>query len=197
MKSFSAWKPQSADVVLEGSRVRLRPAIEEDWAAWVAVREANRAHLKALEPRWPEDALTESFFRRRLGALRRDWREGLTCAFLIRHKEQGRLIGGFNLNHICRGAAQQATLGYWLDRAWEGQGLMTEAATLAADFAFGPLMLHRLHAATLPHNERSRNLLKRLGFAEEGFAQKYVQIDGVWADHVLFGLTAEDWQGRK
>jgi hypothetical protein len=32
---------------------------------------------------------------------------------------------------------------------------------------------------------------KRTVFVEEGFAENYLQIDGRWADHVLFGLTRE------
>jgi len=31
-------------------------------------------------------------------------------------------------------------------------------------------------------------LLKSLGFEEEGYAKKYLQINGAWQDHVLFGL---------
>jgi ribosomal-protein-alanine N-acetyltransferase len=194
LKPFRAWLPSagSAEVILQGERVRMRPAHEDDWAQWAAVRRANQALLRPLEPTWPADALTESFFVRRVALLRREWQEGRACSFLVFLKE-GELIGGFNLNHVCRGAAQNATLGYWLAQDWQGRGLMTEAAGLAADFAFGPFLLHRLNAATLPNNIRSQALLKRLGFAEEGFARGYVQIDGVWQDHKLFGLTAEMW----
>ncbi len=195
MKAFRTWLPagNSADIILEGERVRLRPAHERDWAAWAAVRRANEALLRPLEPTWPIDALSESFFCRRVAMLRREWQEGRACSFVIATKA-GDLIGGFNLNHVCRGAAQSATLGYWLAAEWQGRGLMTEAARLAAGFAFGPFLLHRLNAATLPHNTRSQALLKRIGFVEEGFARRYIQIDGVWQDHVLFGLNAEDWQ---
>jgi ribosomal-protein-alanine N-acetyltransferase len=198
VKPFKAWLPsssQSAEVILQGERVRLRPAHEEDWVQWTAVRRANQDLLCPLEPKWPADALTQAFFMRRLTLLRREWQEGRACSFLI-WRTSGELIGGFNLNHVCRGAAQSATLGYWLAQEWQGQGLMTEAARLAADFAFGPFLLHRLNAATLTHNLRSQALLKRLGFVEEGFARRYIQIDGIWQDHNLYGLNAEDW-GQK
>ena len=53
------------------------------------------------------------------------------------------------------------------------------------------LDLHRVHAAFLPGNTASRRVLEKNGFAEEGFAEKYLQINGRWEDHVLFGLTRE------
>jgi ribosomal-protein-alanine N-acetyltransferase len=58
-----------------------------------------------------------------------------------------------------------------------------------SDFAFRTLGLHRLEAACIPDNAPSRRLLVKAGFAEEGFAQAYLKINGAWRDHVLFGLT--------
>jgi ribosomal-protein-alanine N-acetyltransferase len=41
----------------------------------------------------------------------------------------------------------------------------------------------------IPTNERSGLLLKRLGFAVEGYARDYLLINGQWRDHVLTALT--------
>ena len=54
--------------------------------------------------------------------------------------------------------------------------------------------LHRLEAACLPSNMASRRLLGKCGFREEGYARKYLCINGVWQDHVLFGQLAEEWR---
>jgi ribosomal-protein-alanine N-acetyltransferase len=43
----------------------------------------------------------------------------------------------------------------------------------------------------------SRRVLEKNGFQEEGYAENYLQIDGKWADHVLFGLTRERWESRR
>jgi ribosomal-protein-alanine N-acetyltransferase len=71
---------------------------------------------------------------------------------------------------------------------------MTEALALALDFSFQRLKLHRVEAACLPGNEASRGLLMKLGFREEGYAKKYLCIDGKWQDHVLFGILREEWR---
>jgi ribosomal-protein-alanine N-acetyltransferase len=70
---------------------------------------------------------------------------------------------------------------------------MGEAVTAAVRYAFADLGLHRVKAAYLPGNERSGRLLRRLGFAVEGYARDYLLIAGRWQDHVLVGRTNPDW----
>jgi ribosomal-protein-alanine N-acetyltransferase len=74
---------------------------------------------------------------------------------------------------------------------------MTAAVKLLLAHAFGPLTLHRIEAACLPTNEASRKVLMKSGFTEEGFARKYLKIDGQWRDHALFGVTEEEWRATR
>lgn len=177
--------------LLQGRRICLRPPCRGDWPEWYRVRHANQDRLKPLEPRWSPQCLTRDFYERRLTRLARDWRDDKCYSFLMLETAGQRLIGGININHVCRGAARFASLGYWIDRGFEGRGYMSEGLQLIADFAFHTLDLHRLNAACLPHNTRSQALLRRNGFMEEGFARNYIQINGKWEDHVLFGLPRE------
>lgn len=186
LKTNAAESP--IDVRIDTKRLLLRPARFSDHAQWAQVRGRNKDYLKPYEPRWPDNCLDKAFFERRVQRLTRDWLGDNAYTFLI--FERDCLIGGINVNNVARGAAQFASLGYWLDEAMQGNGYMGEAAMGVIDYAFGPLGLHRVNAATLPHNQRSRNMLERLGFVEEGFAKAYIQIDGIRADHVLYGLNA-------
>ena len=79
-----------------------------------------------------------------------------------------------------------------MGEAYAGQGYMREATNLALDFAFGGLRLHRVEAGCLPRNARSIGLLTRLGFTHEGLARAYLEINGVWEDHLLFAILATD-----
>jgi [ribosomal protein S5]-alanine N-acetyltransferase len=79
--------------------------------------------------------------------------------FAVEH--QGRLIGGCGFYRRASGAAE---LGFWLGRAWWGQGLATEAAR--AVIAHGARK-HRLPGFSSAHfmdNPASRNVLIKLGF---------------------------------
>lgn len=178
---------------LMGERVVLRTGDPADWKGWRGLRDLSRDFLIPWEPRWPQDALGYGHFCTLLRRHWRDWRQGKGYAFMIFiHGEQSRagaLIGGVTLNEIQRGIAQKGTLGYWIGEPYAGRGYMTEAAGLVCDFAFQTLRLHRVEASCLPHNEPSKSLLRRLGFEEEGYAKAYLQINGKWQDHILWGKT--------
>ena len=32
---------------------------------------------------------------------------------------------------------------------------------------------------------------------EEGVAQRFLEINGVWEDHIRYGITVEEWQERR
>lgn len=105
-----------------------------------------------------------------------------------------RIVGLVGLSNVVRGFHQSANLGYALDATLQGQGLMREALQAVMAEAFGPLLnLHRLQAAVRPENVRSSGLLRRLGFREIGLAQRYLQIDGDWRDHLLFERLNPDF----
>ncbi|HQZ12100.1 MAG TPA: GNAT family protein [Devosia sp.] len=187
------WFSRDETPVLTGPRLTLRAARPGDYAAWRSLRLESRAFLKPFEPRWTEADLSHSVFAARLRRGREEARDGTDFTFFIFLRENGRdtLAGGLTLSNIRRRAAQWATLGYWMGEEYAGRGLMTEAVGLVLPFVFDTLGLHRIHAAFLPDNTASRRVLEKNGFREEGFAENYLQIDGKWCDHVLFGLTRE------
>ncbi len=107
------------------------------------------------------------------------------------------LAGEINLNNVVRGAHQSATVGYWIDSAKAGQRYIPEAAVLLSRFAFEQLRLHRLEICIVPRNYRSRRVMEVLELREEGTAERFLEIAGVWEDHVRYGFTAEEWFARR
>lgn len=190
------WFAREETPVLTGPRVMLRAPRSSDYAAWRDLRRLSRDFLKPFEPRWSDSDLGPRVFSARLKRGREEARNGTDFSyFLFIHKGGAeRLVGGITLSNIRRRAAQFVNLGYWMGHPYAGQGLMTEAVGLTIPFCFDTLGLHRMHAAFLPGNMASRRVLEKNGFREEGFAENYLQIDGKWADHVLFGLTRERYE---
>jgi ribosomal-protein-alanine N-acetyltransferase len=181
---------------LEGFRVALRPPRESDATEFLALRARNKNFLKPYEPQWPADALTRDFFLRRLQKQARNWNEDRGNYFLIQKKDEMSLIGGMNINGIRRGNIPYGSLGYWIDRDHQGRGYMSESMRLIIRYGFEDLGLRRIIAASLPHNARSRALLIRAGFREQGLIEQYLQIDGRKQDHVLYHLNYKDWAKR-
>lgn len=106
-------------------------------------------------------------------------------------------IGQIHLSQIARGPFCNAMLGYSVDAAHEGRGLMREALEAVLADAFGRLRLHRVQANVRPENLRSLGLLTRLGFEREGLAREYLFIDGAWRDHVMTARRAPGWPAER
>jgi [ribosomal protein S5]-alanine N-acetyltransferase len=106
------------------------------------------------------------------------------------------LVGRIQLSGISPAPFENAHLGYYVSERHNGRGYATEAVGQAVDAVFGELELHRVQAAVIPRNIASIRVLEKAGFREEGLALRYLQIAGVWEDHRLFAVTAEEWSGR-
>jgi ribosomal-protein-alanine N-acetyltransferase len=183
------WIAPESGLRVEGEGVWLRPPRASDFAEWRELRAQSRAFLQPWEPTWPADDLSRAAFRRRLLAYARDREIGLAYPFFVFRNSDDALAGGITLSNVRRGVAQMGSVGYWCGRPFTRQGLTLSAVRAMSEFSFRTLGLHRLEAACIPENAPSRSLLKKAGFAEEGFAQAYLKINGGWRDHVLFGLV--------
>ncbi|MGG6238134.1 GNAT family N-acetyltransferase [Nodosilinea sp. AN01ver1] len=180
---------------LKTERLLLRLGMPADIPAILEYYQLNRAYLEPFEPQRPANFYTQEFWQSVLASRESDFRNGFAVKLLIfRQAEPEELIGTINLNTIVRGALYGATLGYGLSAQHQGQGYMTEAGQRLIAYAFDELNLHRLMANYLPHNHRSANVLKRLGFQIEGIARDYLFINGQWQDHVLTSLVNSHWQ---
>lgn len=180
---------------LRGERVCLRPPVADDYEEWTSLRRRSRAFLEPWEPQWGPDELTRRSWRRRLRRYREEADKGSGLSFLIFENANKRLVGGISIGNIRRGVAQSAQIGYWMGEEFAGQGLMLDALRLVVPFGFNTLRLHRIEAACIPENTRSVRLLEKAGFRREGLLRSYLRINGMWQDHYLYALIADERQG--
>lgn len=174
---------------LETKRLVLRVGGEEDAAGLLDYITRNRQYHARWEPRVAETFFTLEVQRRVILRRIEDFACGdAACFLLFDRAAPGRVIGRCNFSEIVRGPFQACYLGYGIDREYEGKGFMAEALRRALDWVFTELRLHRVMANHRPDNERSAQLLQRLGFTREGYAKDYLYIDGHWTDHVLTAL---------
>jgi [ribosomal protein S5]-alanine N-acetyltransferase len=184
---------------VRSSRLLLRPLVAADFPEWQEVRRRCAAWLAPWEAqRRPGQAdVVESrrAFEARCEATERERVNGSAYRFGI--FAEGRFSGEINLGSIQRGAFQNVYIGYWIDQRCAGRGHMPEALVLALKFAFEELGLHRVQVSIIPRNASSRRVVEKLGLRDEGIAQKYLEINGVWEDHVRYAMTVDEWRERK
>jgi ribosomal-protein-alanine N-acetyltransferase len=181
-----------APLIVETRRLALRLPEMADHTAWVAIRREGADFLRPWEPSWSNEHFSRRGFRNRVYWAQRAREEGRALALFLIRREDARLIGALTLDNIRRGPAQSAQVGYWIGPEFARQGYMSEALAAAIGHAYATLDLSRIEAACLPENVASRALLERSGFRHEGMAERYLQIDGRWRDHVLYAVLRAD-----
>ena len=184
---------------LVGRRVVLRPLASTDFNAWREVRRRNVEWLTRWEPTRPPGAPDvvedRDAFAVRCNARQRERQLGTGYGFGI--FVDGGFSGEINLSSVMRGPFQSGYVGYWIDEARAGHGYMPESVVLLTRFAFEELGLHRLQIAIIPRNAASRRVVDKLGYREEGIAERYLEIAGTWEDHVRYAITSEEWSERR
>ncbi|MFL0459744.1 GNAT family N-acetyltransferase [Kytococcus sedentarius] len=130
------------------------------------------------------------------------------------------VVARVNVTNIVRGRFQSATLGYDALDPWAGTGWFSRALRLVVDLALAPARpsadpagragsgetggfgLHRVEANVQPHNVASLRVLQRVRFRREGYVERMLFVPGPdgreqWCDHVLHGLTREEWRTNR
>ena len=184
-------------VSLVSGRVGLRPLRLRDSATWVELRVRNQEWLARWEGRRPElppvtweERHSAGSFTAMLRALRQESRLGSTLPFGVTY--DGVLVGQLTVSNVTRGAAQMASIGYWIDESHAGQGIIPVALAMAVDHCLTAVRLHRVEINIRPDNAASLRVVEKLGFRDEGLRRKLLFIDGQWCDHRCFALTVED-----
>ncbi|MGQ0826593.1 MAG: GNAT family N-acetyltransferase [Actinomycetota bacterium] len=184
---------------IAGARVLLRPLRADDWDAWKDVRERGREWLERWEP-MPEPGssdpvLDREAFRARCGAWERQRHFDSAYGYGL-FLTNGRFAGEVSLGSVQRGPFQMGYIGYWIDEALAGNGFVPEGVVLLMRYAFESLTLHRLEAAIVPRNIASRRVVEKLGMRDEGIASRFLQIQGVYEDHIRYAMTVDEWETR-
>jgi [ribosomal protein S5]-alanine N-acetyltransferase len=184
---------------LIGRRITLRPLVAEDFPRWQEVRRRNGEWLTRWEPRRtpgaPDPVESRDAFAVRCSARQRERHLGTGYGFGI--FVEGHFAGEINLSIVQRGPFQSAYVGYWIDQAKAGRGYMPEALVVLCRAAFEDLMLHRVQVSIIPRNHASRRVVEKLGLRDEGVALRYLEINGVWEDHIRYAITVEEWDERR
>lgn len=174
----------------------LRPLKRSDRDEWHLVRRANYEWLKPWEatvpvvPGEPRAGGTYFDYVRALNEAARAGESYMWGIFL-----DGVFVGQISLGSISLGSARNAQVGYWVSQSVAGRGVAPTTVAMVVDYAVRELKLHRIEVNIRPSNHASLRVAEKLGFRYEGLRERFLHIDGEWADHSAFAITAEELQG--
>ncbi len=180
--------PRRKATILACRGVVVRPLVRSDESAWLALRERNRKWLRPWEATLPGVRVVPTIsFPAFVRLDERQWRKGTAINMVIEY--DGELVGRVAVTGIEWGSACNGSIGYWIDEAHAGRGIVPQAVALLTALAFRS-GIHRLEIAARPENVSSLRVAKKLGFRDEGTRRRYLYIDGEWRDHRVFALTS-------
>lgn len=179
-------------ILIETQRLYVRSLTLHDCAAWLQARTKNYSYLQEREPIWDMDSLTYQAYYRLINDLMSSFTIGNYYSFGVFHKETNAVMGGFEISNIMYWPKQSATIGYWIGQEHSRQGYATEVLANVAHWAFKQFNLVKIEAGTMLSNIASQTVLKKAGFSHEGHSRSYGEINGVYEDHLLWGLIPAD-----
>ena len=176
-----------------GDGIELRLLLLQDAPLIFEAVDRNRDHLRPWftwvdETRSPEDS------RAYIQRCYREMAEGreFTAAIWVENTFAG-LIDIHNIHAENR----VGEVGYWLDKAFTGRGVMTRACRAIVDFGFERLHLNRIEVHCAVENRRSCAIPERLGFTRESVRRQSVWLYDRFVDMAVYVMLAETWRKKK
>lgn len=151
----------------------------------------NQERLARWEP-WAEQPATLESTRAYIRAALEDFLRGRQISTIITRDSGHEFIGrcGMRINP----RARSGDIGYWVDAAHEGRGVVSRSARTLLTNVFDELGLERVDLRASIHNTRSRNVAARLGFTFSSILPAGLRFANRTDDVALYTVTAESWR---
>lgn len=143
----------------------------------------NRQNLNPWMP-WVEGTRAVEHTLQYIEMISGFWDKGDTFDYSMFDKATNKLIGSFGF-HTINWNNKTSHMGYWIDKDFEGKGLITEAIKESEKWA-RELGFRRLCLTCDARNIRSKNSALRNGFVLEGQFVDEVLSRGEWRDTLRF-----------
>lgn len=171
----------------------LKLAEEKDAERLFKITDNSRAYLREWLP-WLDFTKKVEDSRDFIKGTRQGYAENKSMTTLILYK--GEIVGVAGYNTL-DWTNKVVTIGYWLDKDYQGNGIMTRVAEALTDHAITELGMNRVDIRAAVENVKSRSIPERLGFTLEGKIRQAEWLYDHHVDHAVYGMLAEDWEKRK
>lgn len=151
----------------------------------------NAEYFDCYETEKPDNFYTLDFIKNLLNAEYNGFLHGkYVRMFLFDDQYPDEIIGCVSFSDIRGGAMTSCATGYKIDKKYQCQGYAKKMLAMALGIMIMERGMHRIEAYICPDNTPSIALVQKLGFISEGTAYSYVQLNGMWQDHLRYVYIA-------
>lgn len=180
------------DTALIGRRIVLRRFRENEGKALYELIRDNSTFIEDYLPvtlkQNSTKADSEYYIRQSIIA----WLNNDAYTFGIWDAKTADLIGMIKIFHI-DWRVPKGEIAFFVDHEFSGKGLMTEALTLACDFALEELRMNRIFLRSAADNYGCLRVARKCGFLREGVLRNDFRTEaGILIDTVIFGLPKNE-----
>jgi ribosomal-protein-serine acetyltransferase len=170
--------------------IEMRQFEPRDAAAVFAVVDRNREHLRQWLP-WVDRTHSAEDIRQFILRVQAQFEadQGPNAGVWV----AGALAGNVGC-HPIDWSNRNCSLGYWIDAAQQGKGVITSCCATMLDYLFNELRLHRVEIRCGTGNTRSCAIPERLGFTREGLLTHGEWVNDRWVDLAVWGMIEEHWR---
>lgn len=173
----------------ESERLILRSLIINDAEELYLFRTRNAEFFKPWSPTYPADYFNPDYHGKNLIQIESDVLKGILVQFGVYLKSDAKkMIGSVVFSNIIMGPFRSCFLGYRIDKDELNKGYASESIIAGSKYMFTDKKLHRIEANIIPRNIASIKAIENAGFVYEGISKKYLNINGVWEDHLHYVL---------
>jgi ribosomal-protein-serine acetyltransferase len=172
-----------------GDSVALRPLARDDAEELTLLIDRNRAYLREWLP-WLDNSTNINDTARFIGRSVEQAADGngLTLGIVC----SGRLAGVIG-QHYVDSLNRRTEIGYWIDSAHQGQGIVTHATATLVDYAYREQDCNRVILQCASGNIKSRAVAERLGFVQEGILREAECLYDHYVDLVVYSMLKRTW----
>ena len=170
--------------------IELRSFAEKDAEEIFRVVKKNYEHLRPFL-RWVTKDYSLDTAQNFIGQTQKAFAENTSRTFGIFYHEKIVGVVGFV---IFNWQSKRTEIGYWIDKNYEGKGIITKSCKVLISYAFEELMMNRIEIHCATENVRSRVIPEKLDFKLDGVLRQSEWRHTRFFDMAIYSMLAKDWK---
>jgi len=171
--------------------IELRSFAETDAVEIFEVVRKNYEHLRPFL-HWVTKDYSLETARDFIGQTRKAVAENTSRTFGIFNG--GKIVGVIGLVNF-NWESSRTEIGYWIDKSYQGKGIITESCRALINYAFRELKINRIEIRCATENTRSRAIPQKLNFKLDGILRQSEWRHTRFFDMEIYSLLAEEYNG--